>query len=65
MVTVLLIIIGFIAGICFITPACKHIPECVNLESNYWKKVKRHNVIIIITGGIIGAIIFPLCFTLT
>ena len=63
MILVLLIIIGFIAGICFITPACKHIPECV--ESNYWKKVKRHNVIIIITGGIIGAIIFPLCFTLT
>lgn len=62
MIIVLLIIIGFIAGICFVTPACKHIPECGN--PNYWKKVKRNNAIIMITGGLIGAIIFPLCFTL-
>lgn len=64
MITLLLIIIGFIAGICFVIPTCKQIPESVNLNSKYWKNVQRHNIIKLTIGGLIGAIIFPLCFML-
>lgn len=62
MLTLLLIIIGCIAGICFVIPTCMHIPESVNLNSKYWKKVQRHNIMKMTIGGLIGAIIFPICF---
>lgn len=64
MITLLLIIIGCIAGICFVIPTCKQIPESVNLKSKYWRKVQTHNIIKLTIGGLVGAIIFPLCFIL-
>lgn len=64
MLTLLLIIIGFIAGICFVIPTCKNIPESVNLNSKYWKRVQHHNILKMTIGGLIGAIIFPIFFML-
>ena len=51
MITLLLIIIGLIAGICLVIPTCKQIPESVNLKSKYWRKVQTHNIIKLTIGG--------------
>ena len=64
MITLILIIIGCIAGICFVIPTCKQIPESVNLKSKYWQRVQCLNIIKLTIGGLTGAILFPLCFML-
>ncbi len=65
MIVLLLIIMGFIGGACFVAPAITEIPKGVNLDSNkYWKNVQRRNIKIAVIGGLIGAIIVPICFTL-
>ena len=64
MLTLLLIIVGCISGIYFVIPTCTQIHESVNLKSKYWKRVQYNNIIKITTGGLIGAILFPLCFYL-
>lgn len=57
MITLLTAIIGFIAGVLFVTPACTEIP---NGQRN--KKAERHNIKLMLIAGLIGAIIFPLIF---
>ena len=58
------IITGSITGIIFASYTCKSIPDGVNLKSKYWKKVQRKNILLMIIGGLIGAIIFPLFYML-
>lgn len=55
MLTLLLIIIGFIAGSCFAIDS---------LEPPRTKKGERKNIKKLVIGGLIGAILFPLCFML-
>lgn len=62
MTVLLLIIIGFIAGICFVIPMCERIPE--ELNTSYWNKKVKNNIMKLVLGGLVGAIVFPLCFTL-
>lgn len=65
MILLVLIIMGFVGGVCFVAPAFTEIPNWVNLDSNkYWKNVQRRNIKITVIGGLIGAIIVPICFTL-
>ena len=59
MITLLTAVIGFIAGILFVTPALKEIP---NGQRN--KKAERQNLKMIIIAGLIGAVIFPIIFGL-
>lgn len=58
------IITGSITGIIFASYTCKSIPDGVNLKSKYWKKVQRKNILKLTTGGLIGAILFPLLYML-
>lgn len=60
MITLLIAVIGFIAGVLFVAPALKEMPYW----QNRYKKVQRHNIKMILIAGLIGAIIFPLIFGL-
>ena len=59
MIILLTAIIGFIAGILFVAPALKEIPN-----GQRSKKAEHYNIKIILIAGLIGAIIFPLIFGL-
>lgn len=64
MIVLLLIIIGFIVGFIFALEMCETIPEGVDLNRKSWKKVQHDNIKKLVIGGLIGAILFPLCFML-
>ena len=56
---------GFVGGVCFVAPTFTEIPKDVDLDYNkYWKNVQRRNIKLAVIGGLIGAIIVPICFTL-
>jgi hypothetical protein len=56
---------GFVGGVCFVAPAFTEIPKDVNLDTNkYWKNVQRRDIKLAVIGGLVGAIIVPICFTL-
>lgn len=59
MIILLMAIIGFIAGILFVAPALKEIP---NGQRN--KKAERYNIKMMVIAGLIGAIIFALIWGL-